>query len=81
MQHLARLGFVAPERVSLACTDFDPNFEWCLPPITHIAWDARPILQLVVKWADNISRGKENRRRITKNALLFVGGTIGPTPR
>jgi DNA-binding LacI/PurR family transcriptional regulator len=81
MQHLARLGFVAPEQVSLACTDHNPNFEWCLPAITHITWDAGPIVQRVLKWADNVSRGKEDLRRTTKNARLVIGGTIGPVPR
>ena len=80
MQHLARLGFVAPEQVSIACTDHNPNFEWCLPPITHITWDAGPIVQRVLKWADNVSRGKEDLRRITKNARLVIAGTIGPVP-
>ena len=42
MQHLARIGIVAPEQVSLACTDSDPSFEWCRPTIAHIAWDTQP---------------------------------------
>ena len=81
MQHLARLGFLPPEQVSLACMDGDSSFEWCLPPITHIAWDSRPLVKRVIQWADNISRGKEDRRKSTRNARLVLGGTIGPVPR
>ncbi len=81
MQHLAGIGIVAPEQVSLACTDPDPSFEWCRPTITHIAWDSRTVIKHVVNWASNISRGKDDRRRITSNAKLVVGGTIGPVPK
>lgn len=80
VQHLAQIGIVAPEQVSLACTDSDPSFEWCRPTITHIAWDARAVISHIVNWANNISRGKDDRRRITSRAKLVVGGTTGPVP-
>lgn len=80
MQYLAGIGIAAPHRVSLACTDSDPNFEWCRPAITHIAWDIRPVINRVVKWANNVSRGKDDRREISTTAKLVIGGTIGPAP-
>jgi DNA-binding LacI/PurR family transcriptional regulator len=79
-QHLTRLGFIAPEQVSLVCTDFSPHFEWCRPTIAHIAWDSNPVINRVVKWADNISRGKDDRRRTFSLAKFIDGGTIGPVP-
>jgi DNA-binding LacI/PurR family transcriptional regulator/DNA-binding transcriptional regulator YhcF (GntR family) len=81
MQHLAGIGIVAPTNVSLACTDANPDFEWCRPTITHIAWDTQPVINHVVNWANHISRGKDDRRRINCKARLVVGGTIGPVPK
>lgn len=80
-QHLARLGYLAPEQISLACTDSYPGFEWCSPAITHIQWNAKSLVQRVVKWAENVSRGKEDRRKTTVESRLVIGGTIGPAPR
>lgn len=80
MQHLAGIGIVAPDHVSLACTDSDPNFDWCRPTIAHIAWDRSPVVNRVVKWADNVSRGKDDRRRTNSLARFVDGGTIGPVP-
>jgi len=81
MQHLAGIGIVAPKQVSLACTAPDPSFEWCRPTITHIAWGIQPLINHVVKWANHISRGKDDRRKITCNTKLVDGGTIGPVPK
>ena len=80
MQHLAEIGMIAPAQVSLACTDWDPNFDWCRPTIAHIAWKAEPMIRRVIEWADNISRGKEDRRKILSLAKFVDGGTIGPVP-
>jgi len=79
--HLARLGITAPEKVSLACTDDNPLFDWCRPAITHISWDSPPLIKRVVKWVENISRGKDDRRKTANEARLIIGGTIGPAPR
>lgn len=78
--HLARRGVYAPEHVSLVCCDADSTFDWCRPAITHIAWDSRPVINRVVRWAGNVSRGKDDRRMSTNKARLVVGGTIGPAP-
>lgn len=78
--HLARKGFLAPEDVSLVCCDPDPAFEWYRPSITHISWNASPLIKRVVKWTNNISRGKDDRRKTGINAKLITGGTIGPVP-
>ncbi|BCX49074.1 hypothetical protein HAHE_29820 [Haloferula helveola] len=81
MQHLSRLGISAPDGISLACTDPTDFFEWCSPSITHIAWDSRPFINRVAKWADNISRGKDDRRKNSSKAKLVSGGTVGPVPQ
>lgn len=76
LQQLSRLRLKPPTDVSLACTDMSDSFEWCHPGIAHISWDTRPVINRVVKWADNIGRGKDNRRRIACKVRLVPGGTI-----
>ena len=80
VQQLARMGIVAPEGISLACTDTSPTFAWCRPQITHIAWDHTAVINRVVKWTNNLSRGKHDRRMLLTEAELLPGGTIGPVP-
>lgn len=77
---LADRGILAPRQVSLICTDPDLTFEWCLPQVSHITWDAKPLLRRVVHWVNNISRGKEDRRKTSHKARLVIGGTMGPAP-
>lgn len=79
-QHIARLGFIAPEHVSLVCTDPSPSFEWCRPTIAHINWDSRPLIKRILKWANNISLGKDDKSKTTNSAKFVDGGTIGPAP-
>ena len=80
LQHLSLLKIAAPGDVSLACTDMSEAFEWCDPGITHITWDSHPLIRRVIKWAANISRGNNDRRKTASKARLVVGGTIGPVP-
>ena len=78
--HLARRGILAPEHVSLVSLDPDPVFDWDIPAVTHMTWDHQPLIRRVVKWADNISRGKNDHRKSSVPARLVPGGTVGPAP-
>jgi DNA-binding LacI/PurR family transcriptional regulator/DNA-binding transcriptional regulator YhcF (GntR family) len=78
LQFLGRRGLRVPEDVSLVCTDADPAFAWCEPTITHIRWDGRPVVQRVVRWAANVSHGREDRRQTLTKAEFVEGGTVGP---
>ena len=78
LQFLAARRLRVPEDVSLICTDYSPMIDWCDPPITHIRWDTRPMVRRVVRWADNVSRGKEDVRQNWTPAEFFQGGTIAP---
>lgn len=80
VHHLARLGISAPQHVSLACTDSSPSFEWYRPTVTHIAWKHSAVINRVVGWANQMSRGKNDRRLTQIRAALIQGGTIGPVP-
>jgi DNA-binding LacI/PurR family transcriptional regulator len=77
-QYLARRGIVAPRDISLICHDPDSAFSWCNPPVSHINWEPRPIVNRMVQWVDNIARGKEDRRQNLVEATFVEGGTTGP---
>jgi len=79
--HLARLGLLAPKDVSLLCLDPSPAFRWHRPSVSHISWDSRPIIDQIVKWADNVARGNYVRRQSFTKAGFVEGGTFGPVPR
>jgi len=77
---LARWGLNAPEDFSLICTDYHNEFQWRLPAISHLAWDSRPLVRRVVKWADNVRLGREDRRKTYTKTEFVEGGTIGSVP-
>lgn len=80
-QFLSRRRLRVPDDVSLICTDDSPDFKWCLPPVSHIRWDSRPLVRRILKWAAHISQGKEDLRQTETPAEFVPGGTIGPAPR
>ncbi len=69
-----------PEDLSLVCTDNDPTFAWCHRSVAHIAWDSRLVARRVLKWAENISRGRSDRRQIFLPAKFVPGGTVAAAP-
>ena len=80
-QFLAGRGLRVPGDVSLLCTDADPAFAWCQPAIAHIRWDSRPVVRRVLRWAANVSRGKDDRHQTFTKTEFVPGGTIGPAKR
>lgn len=79
-QHLGQLGILSPRDVSLVCMDPDPAFDWCQPSVAHIHWDSGPLVRRITRWADNVARGKDDRRQSFTKAEFIEGGTIGPAP-
>ncbi|MFZ9937758.1 MAG: substrate-binding domain-containing protein [Luteolibacter sp.] len=79
--YLARRGLRVPADVSLVCTDGHHTFTWCRPTIAHIRWDYRPVLRRIVRWANHIARGKEDRRQTLSKAEFVDGETVGPAPK
>jgi hypothetical protein len=80
-QFLAGRGLRVPEDVSLVCTDADPTFAWCKPSVAHVRWDSRPVVRRIVRWAANLSSGKQDVRQVLTAAEFVPGGTIGPVGR
>ena len=88
MQYLLARGIRVPADVSLICTDDDPAFAHCEPPIACITWDNRHVVRRIVNWAPtsasaNPTSARLSRPRSSSSAEFLVGGTIGPpgTPR
>jgi DNA-binding LacI/PurR family transcriptional regulator len=79
-QHLAQKGILAPRDVSLICGDPDPAFDWCRPSVAHISWDSRVLIRRILRWANEIALGKDNRRQLATKSTFVCGGTIGPAP-
>lgn len=77
---LSRAGLQVPEDVSLICTDEDPAFAWCEPTIAHIRWESGPAVRRVVRWVENVGRGKKDLRQTLTKAEFVDGGTVGQAP-
>jgi DNA-binding LacI/PurR family transcriptional regulator len=76
--HLSATGLRIPDDVSLICTDPDRTFEWHLPSIAHIRWESDPLVRRILRWAENVACGREDRRQLSTQAEFVVGGTVGP---
>ena len=71
-------GIRVPQDLSLICLDDDPYFNECRPSVSHIRWSRRPVVNRIVRWANNVSQGKEDTRQTMIKAEFIEGGTIGP---
>ena len=77
-QYLLRRGIRVPEHLSVICPDPDPAFAWCNPVVSHIHWDYRPLVHRILRWAEHIAQGREDREQSFFLADFVEGGTIGP---
>jgi DNA-binding LacI/PurR family transcriptional regulator len=77
-QFLMHRGIRVPQEISLVCTEGASAFDWCRPTLAYIRWDSEPLVQRIVRWAHNVSRGKEDLRQTLIKAEFIEGGTIGP---
>lgn len=80
LQFCTSKGLHVPRDLSLISVDPDPAFIWSRPSIAHIRWDAQPLIRRIVRWAENVRRGKEDRRMTLTKAEFVEGGTVGPAP-
>lgn len=76
--YLSQRGVLAPAHVSLICSTSDiSDYQWCVPSISHIKSDRSIYANKILRWAENIARGKEDRRKWHSKAKFIEGGTIG----
>jgi hypothetical protein len=79
-QFLASRGIAVPGDVSLICPDGDAVLDWQQPSAAQFKWDSSLWVRRTVRWAENISHGRDDRRQILYSARFVPGGTIGPAP-
>ena len=79
-KHLARKGILAPQHVSMICTDPDPSFDWEDPTVAHIRWEPRDVAMRIVSWVERVARGIEDTRQTFTKARFIEGGTMGSAP-
>jgi DNA-binding LacI/PurR family transcriptional regulator/DNA-binding transcriptional regulator YhcF (GntR family) len=79
-QYCLERGRRVPQDVSLVCREPIPDREICLPETSHVYWDYRKLLNRIVRWADKVEQGKDDRRQTHIKAEFIEGGTIGPAP-
>lgn len=77
---LSRRGLCVPRDVSIVCHDPDRWFTWFDPVVSHFNWDASPLGNHLLRWANQIAAGKHVLKRSLINAEFIDGGTIGPAP-
>lgn len=77
LHFLAERGLRVPHDVSLICADADRSFIWSEPSVAHIRWDFRPVIRRIVRWTNNVARGKDDRRKTLTKAEFVDGGTVG----
>lgn len=78
MQFCGERGYQIPRDVSLICCTSDTAFALCKPPVSHVTWATQPMIRQVMRWVDNISRGKKDLHQSMIKATFIEAGTIGP---
>ena len=74
---LARKGISVPEQVSVISAQPDGVLDWCHPPLAHMAWDATSLMRHIVRWAEDVRKGREHKG-VTGVPMYFEpGGTTG----
>jgi DNA-binding LacI/PurR family transcriptional regulator len=80
-QFLASRRLEVPRDVSLVCPDGDTVLDWQQPSAAQFKADSAPWVRRTVRWAVNVSQGKDDRRQVLYPARFVPGGTIGPASR
>jgi DNA-binding LacI/PurR family transcriptional regulator len=80
-QFLINRGLRVPQDVSLICFEQALYFNRFQPSISHVAWSRSTMVNRIVRWANNISHGKEDIRQTRIDTEFIEGGTVGPAPR
>jgi len=81
LHYLSSRGLRVPQDVSLISTDPSRIFEICRPSIAHMAWEHHAMRRQVLRWVDQVGRGKDVRKKTITQCKYVHGGTVGPAPK
>lgn len=81
LQFCGKRGLRVPEDVSLLCLQESGDFAYCTPSVAHCRWDRAAVVRRIVRWADKVARGNEDRRQSVSRAEFVEGGTMGSARR
>ena len=81
LQFCGERGLRVPQDISLICWELAPSFALGTPAVTHFRWGYRPVIRRITSWANDVARGKEDRRQTLIKVEFIEGGTIGPAPK
>jgi len=76
-QFLAQRNIQVPEDVSLFCTFSDPTFAFLMPAMAEIRWDKKQATRAILRWANRVAKGRQDRRQTLIPADFVPGGSIG----
>jgi len=80
MQFLGERGIRVPQDLSLMFMAPDPQFKWSEPAIAYLDWKTAPLTRRILKWANNVTEGRDDFEQTLTPASFHAGGTIGPAP-
>jgi len=75
---LARHRIHVPEQVSLVSTGCDASLAWCHPGFANMHWDHELIVRHVVRWVNDVRKGKPDRKAVNIPVEFIPGASIGP---
>ena len=81
MQFCLSRGLRVPKDVSMVCNDSDSTFGLFESMPARIVWDADPVTRHLLRWADELSKGKDMRRQVVTSSRFMDGGSIGQVLR
>jgi DNA-binding LacI/PurR family transcriptional regulator len=85
--HLTVLSFLrqnnlrVPEDVSIVAGYMDAKLDWMFPRQAHFHLQMDKIIRRIVKWIEDVIRGKRPDGCAIYDAAYFSGPSVGPVPR
>lgn len=76
--YLARSPYIDLKSVSLCCTDYDEDFDWCHPSIACFAYDLKPVIRHAVRWVNKLANGENDRKQFFTQSKFVDGETVLP---
>lgn len=74
--YLARSPYIDLKSVSLCCSDYDFDFDWCHPSVACFHYDLKPVVRYATQWVNKLALGENDKRQIFTKTKFVDGETI-----